>query len=920
MLEIRQEQLDALRAAARAAGQNRFSPPGAPAERDPDTGDLLSTDRRGHVTRLSFAADGLPGAVRRPSGAEMRFEHDRDGRMSAITYPGGERIEMRRDGAGNVTEISRPGLLTYRLAYGVGDRLSGVKDPNGTVTRLAYDEAGRLTSVTDRAGATTRFILDASGRREAVIDPLGRRTSYETDASGALAGIVFPDGSRESHGYDPDLNAAVLTRRDGSEVAYRLSEAGSIEAIHFPDNTVHAFAFDRDGNLLGAHSDAEGVRYSLDPDGNPLLEATSAGRVSYTYDPEGRLVGLTTPFGDHLGYAYDEDGRISRIVDWEGRETAFSYAPDGTVAAVRYGNGLVEAQTYARVGRLSRAVVTDALGSTLSEQTYDYDLLERLTRVSDGDGRRGAPRAVRLAYDAESRLVREADEAGEPVAFAYDAAGNLVAIAGDPIPVGAMDEPLAAFGAPIEYDALGNMRRFRTPEGEIRCSFGADGTLRQVEACGRTTRFAYDALGRRIAKSDGTAAWRYGWAGHQLLWEEVRADARAAPVRRDYLFVPDSTTPIAFREAGRTYWLQSDARGAIIRAFDEVGRVAWHATYDAFGLAQVHVARVRQPFRLVGHYADEETGLHYNHARYYSPRLRSYISCDPNWANPAATNYSYARNDPWNRADPFGAVAPLLLAAGAIAVAGVVGAATSAAVAYAAGEDPVAAAVEGGLTGAGAAAGVIVAGMVGASAGILVAGAMLGAAAGALVNALANQARKGEELCLPCAAQAAGISLGTDLALLGLGRIPGVKKLAQIAGKRLSAHFPRVTSRLKIAGKELHKAGRPLRDWAGRKIAEAGRNGMLLMARLQMGMSGRAVESALKLAKEFDAVIKIRPANNPRPGHPPKPEHLKMKTIKSEDIELGAPEGSEGLVGFFKPKDPGPDRPDLAKRYKERMK
>jgi RHS repeat-associated protein len=237
--------------------------------------------------------------------------------------------------------------------------------------------------------------------------------------------------------------------------------------------------------------------------------------------------------------------------------------------------------------------------------------------------------------------------------------------------------------------------------------------------------------------------------------------------------------PFAFREDGRTYWLQTDSRGAVIRAFDERGAVVWRGLYSVFGEVDERDVEVRQPWRLLGQYADEESGLNYSHARYYSPRIRSYLSRDPQWIHPEATNYSYARNDPWNRVDPFGALAPLL----AVGIAGLVGATVGAAVALATGGDPVTGAIEGGIAGAGA----LMAVVLGASAAVVVAAGAVAAAVGAFVSQVVEDARSNKEVCVPCALKGAGVAALTDVALLGLGRIPGVRNLVRkLTGGRLA--------------------------------------------------------------------------------------------------------------------------------------
>jgi RHS repeat-associated protein len=59
------------------------------------------------------------------------------------------------------------------------------------------------------------------------------------------------------------------------------------------------------------------------------------------------------------------------------------------------------------------------------------------------------------------------------------------------------------------------------------------------------------------------------------------------------------------------------------------------------------------PWRYPGQYHDPETGLHYNHHRYYQPHTGRYLSPDPLGLAPAPNPYGYPGN-PTAFADPFG--------------------------------------------------------------------------------------------------------------------------------------------------------------------------------------------------------------------------------------------------------------------------
>lgn len=75
------------------------------------------------------------------------------------------------------------------------------------------------------------------------------------------------------------------------------------------------------------------------------------------------------------------------------------------------------------------------------------------------------------------------------------------------------------------------------------------------------------------------------------------------------------------------------------------------------------------------------------------------------------------------------------------------------------------------------------------------------------------------------------------------------------------------------------------------------------------GMPRAKVKHAQVVADKYGVQIHVRPTNPEarrllEAGAHPKPEYLKMKTINSEDILLGAPRDGAGKVGYFKPQLP----------------
>ena len=87
--------------------------------------------------------------------------------------------------------------------------------------------------------------------------------------------------------------------------------------------------------------------------------------------------------------------------------------------------------------------------------------------------------------------------------------------------------------------------------------------------------------------------------------------------------------------------------------------------YDAWGNCTIssettnYAVANANPIRYRGYYYDDDTGLYYCNARYYSPKWRRFISPDDTaYLNPKSVNglnlYCYCNNDPVNYADPSG--------------------------------------------------------------------------------------------------------------------------------------------------------------------------------------------------------------------------------------------------------------------------
>ena len=243
-------------------------------------------------------------------------------------------------------------------------------------------------------------------------------------------------------------------------------------------------------------------------------------------------------------------------------------------------------------------------------------------------------------YDSPDRTDRSYGRGGQlredkKWRYYYDSHGNLVLKtmrrSGPSLDAGMRDEFLAWQNGDYAYTWQGN------------------GMLRSVtRPDGKTVTFRYDALGRRIEKVFDGRVYRYLWDGDVILheWDYAEADRpntvvteagevtldRPEPVENliTWVYDSDSYVPTAKIVGDRHYSIISDYIGRPVQVYDDKGNVVWQADYDIYGnLRNLHGSRQFIPFRQLGQYEDEETGLYYNRFRYYDPRIGIYISQDP---------------------------------------------------------------------------------------------------------------------------------------------------------------------------------------------------------------------------------------------------------------------------------------------------
>ena len=709
--------------------------------------DIAITDSKGNKTRLVFDENYIARKIIKPSGLEYSFEFDDDDNLSKLVFPGNEFIGM-----GYEKDLLKSLSLNNNrisLHYDEKQRLTELVTPDGKRNSITYNISNQVETLTNKAGETKRFETNIKDNRllYSLRDSLGRVTKIDTDPLGSGDEIIFADGSRETTVYDEDLDAFVTTLRNGAKkVTYY--EENSPSRVEWDDGNFLNLELDEQQQIKQLENPAGTVYFEYDEHGRIIEEAFQGNKVSYVYDEDGLLTQMVYPSGLVVAYDYDEDGRLKSI-NAGGHVCSYTYGDNDTVAEILYPNGIKEQRKQQVLGGITESVLSDAIGQTIARQSYRYDNLNRLTQYRSSDKSRSQKeKSWELSYDAQDRLLSNIEsQSGKVERFTYDHKGNLASAYGNTVKVGAMDEVVSISSQNVSYDNNGNVTRFVNKQGKIvELKFSHNNELKFARVNNQTWEYWYDGIGRRVGKSNGRDAHKFFWGSEKLLAEEIKTSQGTE--NRQYIYGHNGSVPVGFVEGTNCFWLHADARGAVTHLSDQKGSILWSADYSSFGEAIIFNSSVSQPFRLTGQYADDETGLHYSAARYYSPLLHQFISLDPKWLEFGASNYSYALNDPFNKIDVDGNLADWVAAGIGMAASIAVGMAVAAVF-------PVAAA--GG-------AGVLA---------FMAVGALAGALSDAITSVLEKKV-KGEDICWECATKAAiigalsGLFMGPFKNLIGL--------------------------------------------------------------------------------------------------------------------------------------------------------
>ncbi|QNH16232.1 RHS Repeat protein [Xanthomonas sp. SS] len=672
------------------------------------TGTLV-TEVDGSKRRIVFA-DGTPYPVSETlaygtaEAQTFTYERNSNGQLIRSTDPLGRKTEYSYNADGQTTQIiamaGTAKARTLSMTYNADGDLTSITDPLNRVTRLGYQNRC-LSSVTDTLNRTALYRCNAAGQMISATDPLqrtlqlhydgfdlvgvtdtlGRRTNYRIDSLGRVVATEDPQGNVVRREYDVMGRVKKLVDAHGMALEYGFDANGNVAAVLLPNGNGITYTYDsRDRPLTRTDATGKGEQWTYDLADRVTSHIDRLQRaVVNTYDVLGRPKTTTFQDGTKATYTYDAGNRLRALTDtgavgtlsWDYDDFDAVIAESGPQGTVGYAYDGVGRRKEMRAGAQAQVIYTYDDGDRLRQLDqgmervqFDYDDVDRLGTLTLPNG----VEAVH-GYDEGNQLTSLAwQKPSKPaigtLSFDYDRNGQVVSQSGSfasqVLPAATTstssfddaNRQLTHNGRTLTYDDNGNL----IGDGVRSYVWNVRNQLVEIrEGTSTIAAFGYDPLGRRVARTEGGVATQYLYDGQNAVQEAVGNNANPilTGLGVDQRFARNGA-------GGRTYYL-TDHLGSTRGLTNASGDLLERYDYTPYGQLQNAPSGSTNPYRYTGR-EEDESGLYYYRARYYSPEMGRFISEDSyGFASGDANFYAYALGNPISYNDPSGHIAWFVL-------------------------------------------------------------------------------------------------------------------------------------------------------------------------------------------------------------------------------------------------------------------
>ena len=654
-----------------------------------------SVDGNGNKTQYTYGAFDLLESKTLPNGETLTFHYDKLTRLTEVKNAQGDSYCYEYDKAGQLVRETDFTGRSRAYAYDAVGRLIRKTQADGHIETYAYDIEDKLLTrntwqpvlqgndicayelahqvcytYTNKTGQLrqtintqylpyfaqhiTEFEYDEQYRLIAEIQD-GERIEVELDKYGRQTALLLPNGVESavkiSQGFNQygELTQFQVNNHNPLNLSYdklgrqtrKQNQNGFILAEHFsPSGLLQA----QGGGWNNSLTEQQLSDYQ--PNQTYPIAGTQISR-KWQYDKAFNLVHTQDNHWGATEYRVNKNGQVTDVLN--GLRHSEHYRYDSqlnlTQKAQRETDALGQYQFEAandasfgmkqRNGRITR----------FGNKTYKYDELGRLhSKTETKKGFR--PVTTYYKWNSQSQLVELHSPFKGSWRYEYDSFGRRITkyqIQTDqPQPNQVINMPIRA-----NQDYWHKINELWEKEAQSQSE-------------------------KTSQKLTALSGYRYLYKQNQLVAEAplqiTSTEGNLALTQANWadaiywLYQEDDFTPTARYEKGQLHYTVADQVGTITELLTEDGYIDYRQKLNLWGEAEIdshrhYAANDASPLkcnhRFVGQYYDDESELHYNRFRYYSPETGQYISHDPIGLLGGFNPYGYVFN-PTGWVDPYG--------------------------------------------------------------------------------------------------------------------------------------------------------------------------------------------------------------------------------------------------------------------------
>ena len=624
----------------------------------------------GSKTNYKYNALGQIIKITDDCGVLYTAEYDKAGRLIKEKTRADSEQAYEYDKAGRLTKVLCGKQIVEAYSYGPRGRTVTVTDGNGSEYFYNYDSFGRCISETNRLGFTQEFPYDNE-------DDLMGESVISYDAAGNIIEIKNENGQTK---YEYDKGGRLILQKDitsGEEIHFEYDSAGNRTHL-YSSNRETFYTYGANNEIKEFFDNKQRVRVQLEYNkiGREILRKFANGTTEHAcYDKAGRLTlkYQKNSQGELLwgeGYLYSADGKRTATVDNKALVTLYEYNSQGRLSSVYYpcadGNGVNKFLSSNEKSELS--LLLNQMNYTLAFSLTTMQVFKKESYTYDKNGnlisKKTPQETIKYNYDKENRLISSSARGQTLVNYTYDKSGNLLK---------------------EESDQKVTNCRYNQQNRLIYCEVTDKTTARCTQ-----TKYAYDALGRRIMVQDfdepplhtiydgftfdvikqspsyanGTltdtyeTGIRWGMTGqatgdrYRYIDDQSRKTSSDRYQKERTQFSVNDTIAAQVSYGGKTEYFSTDILGSVRSTTNMYGQQTQALSYDAYGSLLTGNLSGTTDFGYLGKQLDPTTKAYNYGFRDYTPSTARFTTTDPlrdgpNW-------FTYCNGDPVNFKDLWG--------------------------------------------------------------------------------------------------------------------------------------------------------------------------------------------------------------------------------------------------------------------------